>query len=178
MMDITEFAKVMGLLAASYPRFEMTEATIEAYYQILGDLDIDLVKAAASDLVGSDSPWFPTAGQIRAAAFRMVEEQRGDPTAGEAWGEVMATVGTVGYVGVPEFSDPLVKQSVDAIGGWLLLCQSHTDAMAANRARFIQAYETLQERARHQERMLPQVREVVKRLAVGGSRPQLGAGDD
>jgi hypothetical protein len=176
-IDQAEFAKVMGLLAAAFPRFSLTKATVEAYYQILCDLDLDLLKAAALQLAGGDSPWFPSAGQIRAAAFRMIEEKRGDKTAGEAWGEVMAAVGRYGWYRMPEFSEPLIKDAVVAVGGWQLVCSTPIDALHTTRARFIQAYEQLQNRQRGQERMLPAVCEVVKRLGVSNV-PRLGNGHD
>jgi hypothetical protein len=171
------FANEMGLLAAAFPRFQMTPATIEAYYLILADMPQGLVKAAMLQLVGDDSPWFPSAGQIRAAAFRLVEEERGDKSGGEAWGEVMAAVGKYGYVRTPEFSDPLIGDCVSAVGGWLVLCTSPIDTIHTTRARFIQSYEILQDRQKRQERMLPAVREVVKRLDVSNA-PRLGDGHD
>jgi hypothetical protein len=43
--------------------------------------------------------------------------------------------------------------------------------------RILWQYETLQERQRHERRMLPAVRETVARLAAGGFM-EIGAGDE
>jgi hypothetical protein len=177
MIETGDFLAVMRVLDKAYPRFKLDEETTEVYYQILGDLPLELLKAAVIDYVSSDSPWCPSAGQLRAAAFRLVEHEEGKKSAGEAWGEVMRKVGEEGYICAPQFDDPLIARALQGIGGWRELCFSPEEHLMAARARFFQVYETLQERQRHERRMLPAVRETVARLAAGGFM-EIGAGDE
>lgn len=164
MIEPGEFRQLMQFLNNAYPRFTLEPETIEVYYQILSDLPLDLVKAAILQLITEDSPWCPAVGQIRSCAFDLLDRESGVPTAWDAWSEVCKRIGDNGYVSVPEFTHPLIKRTVDAVGGWLVLCMSEN--AVADRARFVQAYETFSRRERAQSRMLPQVRQILE-LASG-----------
>ena len=171
MIGPAEFRKLMEFLGKAYPRFTLGPETIEVYYQILGDLSLDLVKAAILQLISDDSPWCPSAGQIRGCAFDLLDREANVPTAWDAWAEVCKRIGDIGYdrKWIPEFSHSLIKRTVDAVGGWLVLCMSEN--AIADRARFVQAYETLAKRERAQARMLPQVRKVLE--LVGDEKRQV-----
>lgn len=193
MIDRTDFAVLMRFLTKSYPgRMSCDQETIEAYYMILGDLPLDLVRAAALDYVGSDEKWPPGPGQIRGAAFRLMEEKSDTGrSAGEAWAEVKRRVrdwfpqvkrivgwGDDGPIyqdyGPHLFDDPLAFDALEAVGGpGVFLLPG--DVEHTTRARFMDAYNTLLQRARHNARLLPQVREVVNALSDGGI-PALDSG--
>lgn len=172
------FHDLFRMIEAAYPQWKPEKGTTEVYYQVLKDLPLDLLKAAILDRLATDTAWAPSPGQLRGAAFRMIEDERGDPSAGEAWGEVMAAVGRYGYIRKPTFSDPLITRCVEAVGGWQLLCRSPIEAMTATRARFLQSYEVLKTRERGQERMLPAVRGVVKKMAAPAQQAQIGPGGE
>jgi len=163
MIDYTEFAKVLGVLATLYPRFVIEDRTIAAYSAILGDLDAELLKAATL-VCGSTGTFFPAAAELRAAAFELIEHQSGLPTAPEAWAEVMNEVRRVGHTGLPRWSNPLIGRAVEAIGGWWQLCTSENNV--ADRARFFESYNVLLERERYDQRMVPKVRELVANVAL------------
>lgn len=168
MIEPDEFRKLMQFLGKAYPRFTLEPETIEVYYQILGDLSLDLVKAAILQLISDDSPWCPAAGQVRGRAFDLLDRESGVSSAWDAWAEVTKRFGTHGHSRLPEFSHPLIKRAVDGVGGWRELCMS-TNAVA-DRARFVQAYKALAKRERAGLRMLPQVREVLE--LIGGKQRQ------
>ena len=165
MIDRMEFMKILAALAALWPRFKLEAVTIDASYAILGDLDVDLLRAATLQIGSEARPFFPAAGELRQCAFDLLDRQAGVPTAWDAWAEVCKRFGTHGHASLPKFSHPLIKRVVDAVGGWRELCMSTNQV--AGRARFAQAYEVLARRERTQARMLPEVREVIKRLAAG-----------
>jgi len=165
----------MGFLEAAFPRWQPHPATHEVYYQTLGDLPTDQLKAAVQSYIAQDTPWPPSAGQLRNAAFDLIETVENKLDANLAWGEVVKKLGADGHIRIPQFSDPTIDASVEAIGGWRYICFSPESAMVSNRARFVTAYEVLVKRTRDNERMLPQVRDIVKRLAVE-KRMQLGDG--
>jgi len=171
-MTDEEFLQVMTFLSASYPRHQLTPDTMEAYRAIVGDLDVVLFRAAALQIASRDSPWFPSAGELRSAAFRLLEREAGVPSAGDAWGEVVRKIGEDGHIRIPEFSHPLIKSAVDGVGGWRELCFSENSV--ADRARFLQVYEAMSTRERETVAMLP----VVKELADVWQRRQLEASND
>jgi len=172
MIPKTEFAKILSVLAAAFPRFTLTPATIDAYYAILGDLDVDLLKAATLHYGALDTPWFPSAGQLRAVAFDLLERKQGVPSALEAWSEALKKINYYKPPQRDDFSSPLVYDALQAIGGNRVLCETTSETLPSARARFCQAYEALLQRARMETRMLPEVQkaidQVVGRLSAGG----------
>lgn len=165
MDNLTEFVEILTVLACLYPRFDLTKETIKAYYAILQDIDTQLLKAATLQ-IGATSKWFPSASEIREAAFELIETESGIPTPGEAWAEALQKVNI--YT-PPEYSHPLIEQAVNSIGGNRVLGMTHEDMIAAARARFLEAYKTLLARERYQTRMLPEVRAVAKALSANRS---------
>jgi hypothetical protein len=67
------------------------------------------------------------------------------PQAGEAWGEVLRKIQTVGSYGAPQFSSQVIQKAVDCIG-WKTLCMSEN--IAIERAHFLKIYETFEKRQR------------------------------
>jgi hypothetical protein len=183
MMDPVEFAKVMYLLASLFPRMPSIKEkeTIDAYYAILGDLPVELLKAAALEWGRRDTPWPPSAGQLRSLAFSLVERQQGQITAIEAWEEARRVLGDPSryYPGIrgpseSDFSDPAVYDAVRAVGA-LDICHTPEEMMASTRARFLAAFDVFLDRRRASQQMLPAVRETMERLA-GGDVARLRAG--
>ena len=171
-MDELEFGKALAVLEDAYPRYTLEPRVVRTWYAILGDLEPDLLKAAVLQIASENRPFLPAPGEVRQCAFDLVERHSNFPTAWDAWAEVCKRIGDHGYVRMPEFTHPLIKHTVDCVGGWLQLCWSEN--AVADRARFIQAYETLAKRKRTQSRMLPQVREVLE-LASGKMRQEIAA---
>jgi len=166
MMDELEFGKALAVLEDAYPRYTLEPRVVRTWYAILGDLDPNLLKAAVLQIASENRPFLPAPGEVRQCAFDLVERQSDVPTAWDAWAEVTKRFGTHGHSRLPEFSHPLIRRTVDGVGGWRELCMS-TNAVA-DRARFVQAYETLAKRERAQFRILPAVREALE--LVGGER--------
>ena len=61
------------------------------------------------------------------------------PSTTEAWAEVRSQIQSVGYVGIPKFTHPVIELTVKAFG-WQNLCDS-TNANVT-RSNFIKLYET------------------------------------
>ena len=172
-MDELEFGKALAVLEDAYPRYTLEPRVVRTWYAILGDLDADLLKAAVLQIASENRPFLPAPGEVRQCAFNLVDQQSGVPTAWDAWAEVTRRFGTHSDDrSLPDFSHPLIRQAVDAVGGWRVLCMS-TNAVA-DRARFVQAYEAMAKRERTQSRMLPQVREVLE-LASGKMKQKIAA---
>ena len=169
-MERKQFAAIMAMLSATYPRTQLQPETANIYYTVLQDLDTDLLKAAVLEIIAT-SKWFPAASEIRAAAFELVEQAEGVPDAYQAWTQVLSEIGRVGRSGRPEWTHEAVGATVKAIGGWGYLCMSEN--MVADRARFVEAYGMTVKRERETMRMLPAVRAEIEKVAgllTGGMR--------
>ena len=135
------------------------EEQLQVWYAILGDIDAELLRAAALQHMAG-SKWFPTVAELREIAAALLVER--PATAMEAWGTVVETFADLrfyryaeGYHEFPTFENPITARVVTAMG-WTRLKES--EDYTADRARFLQAYDTLAERARTDALILPQVR--------------------
>lgn len=164
MIEREEFAKVMATMGAWFPRWVLSAESTEAYYAILSDLPPELLQAAALEWGSKDTPWPPSAGQLRAVAFDLLERREGIPTAGEAWAEVLKHINLYAPPSVSDFSNPLVHRALQAIGGNRAVCMAQEDVIGVTRAHFRKAYQALRARERDEQRMLPQVREIIRAL--------------
>jgi len=165
MADERDVAAVVAMIGAAYPGFEPTEQTVEVYFQTLRDLAPDLLKTAALHSIAEPGRRFaPSVGELRGAAAEIQRRAANVPASYQAWQETLEAIRRVGsYHPQPEFSHALVGQTVRALG-WTALCRSEN--MAADRARFIEAYQQLQARAEAEALMLPAVRDYIE--ARGG----------
>jgi hypothetical protein len=166
--------------AAVWPRDDerVSELTLQIYARCLADVPDELLQAATVKIV-SESTYYPKPAELRAAALALVTPE--EPTAAEAWGYVCRYIRRVpagGWYRGGEHVDPPalpahIQRAVDAVGGLTYLRLSETSV--ADRARFLEVYQVLARRRAEEARMLPEVREAVRRLLAGG-RLALGAG--
>src|SRR3990167_10036937 len=80
----TEFVKVLAMLAAAYPRFTMTEETTEVYAQLLADIPIETLRAAALSCA-TTRDFFPSVHELRQAVAELARKANSIPSAYEAW---------------------------------------------------------------------------------------------
>lgn len=151
------------MLKAAYPRQELTDETIAIYEIALKDIKPDLLKLAVLRLL-SRSIFFPTIAELRTAATDLTLERRGILTPIQAWNA--ATNGRSGPL------PSMVKQAVQmACGDFYNLRTSTT--LAADRARFIEAYTGLVQDERAPVQEIPAVSDyigagdAIKQLAQG-----------
>jgi len=181
---LVELGNILGTLMASYPAFtnklgkEERKDMFRAYHLILGDLDANLLLKAALGLVGT-ATFYPSAGELRRAYFDLLDTANNIPDAYQAWAEVKALFRR-GYSRMrPPTAESVthsrVLAALEGIGGWLALCSSENDV--ADRARYIQAYETYTKREQYTERMLPGVMETAKRLVATQHRALTEGGE-
>jgi len=111
------------------------------------------------------------------------------PLANDAWAEVVGRVRKGGFWYADEnglyhrraptagdWSHPLIDRAIEGIGGWRSL--TDPDALdGVNRARFLEAYRTYQERQRQDQALLPMVREAVGQLRAGRQGGPISLGD-
>jgi hypothetical protein len=165
MSSKSELLKLLKILTASYPDYELGEETPDIYLAVLQDIPFEMLKIAALDHI-SRSPWFPKPSELRKAAVEMALDSRHIPSAYEAWGEAEQAMRRWGRDRKPDFDNPVLEQTIAALG-WHNLCTSTNQA--ADRARFIEAYTLFRQRREEEAVTLPQVRELAAKL--GGRLP-------
>ena len=150
------------LLKSAYPRQEFAPETVHVYTLALSDINTKLLQTGVLKHI-STSKWFPTVAEIRAAVAEVVLQTANQPTALEAWGMVMREMRLVGHWRRPDLP-PAILQAVQDTGGWRQLCMSEN--IAADRARFVEAYNSQQQRLVQRLQQLPAVTAVEEELAA------------
>lgn len=155
MAERKDIAAIQARLIASYPNYHPADHALvsQVWLEILGDLPSDLLKAAVLQYSSESHDFAPSAGTIRAYAFRIQAEAAGVPDAYQAYNEVATKPtrgprigefqqlpdGTYGHpTGPVEWTHPLVER-VATLLGW-----PHTfpsDNPVADRAQFAKAWD-------------------------------------
>lgn len=162
-MTPDEFDAGMAVLFSVWPKEASSLATLAVYAEIVRHLPGDVWRAAAL-LHLTRSPYFPKPHELLDCAAELTTPPQ--RTGLEAWNDVQQAIITHGVYHPPngaqygefknyewDFSDPLVSRLIDGAKAWAELCMSENQT--ADRARFIDAYEKVQQRAREQARLTP-----------------------
>lgn len=151
-----DIMKILGVISAAYPNFSPSEQTVEVYWQVLSDIPSDELKAACLHCVSESGRKFaPSVGELRGAVGELRGLSSNLPSSYEAWQEFKRAVTHSNYS--PDWSHPLVEKAAHLIG-MREYGHSDVDDEPSWRARFIQCYEQLQERAERENLLLPEVR--------------------
>jgi hypothetical protein len=162
MASLAEIKVIMGTMSIAYPNYVAKQGAPEIYHMILSDIPKDALEAGAKTYLATSNAFFPSPGQWRQAALDVVLSNAA-PSAMEAWGEVLRQIEISGYYREPEFSSPLIEKIVNQFG-WQNLCSSENQV--ADRARFLQAYESALQTASSDARMLPGVKTVAEKYQL------------
>jgi hypothetical protein len=165
MTSKNEILKLLKILAATYPGYDLGEDTPDIYYSVLKDIPFDVLKTAALDHI-SRSPWFPKVCELRKAAVDIAMDSRRFPNAYDAWGEMDYAIRRWGRDRKPDFDNPVLERTIASLG-WRNLCMSTNQV--ADRARFIEAYNIYLQRSIDEAVTLPQVKALSAKL--GGRLP-------
>lgn len=151
-----DIARVVALLQAAFPNWKLSEYTIEVYYQDLKDIESgELFAASQMCRTETGRAFAPSTGEIRGAVLELRRKTLNIPSSYDAWQDVQKQINEVGSYGTPQFSSPLTEKVVKSLG-WRTLCMSEN--ATADRARFLQAFEQLSERAEKEMMLTPEVR--------------------
>lgn len=190
MATTQQIREIWTALNMAYPYFgqnrgdprEMAQ-TLKLWEQMLGDLDGNALLSAAKAHIAT-STFFPSIAELRKAAIALLSPQRvpaivawGDVMAAQAWAwpgryrELVYTVkDAIGVPlaseiivredigGEPPFDNPLTAQACRILGGWRAIMAS--ECPAAERARFVEAYEALAASEQADSLVLPEARAV------------------
>ena len=165
MADNDEIDYVITALSVAYPQQNLRadkdalKATVQLYRQTLRDIDGTLLYAATLQHISSNK-WFPTISELRDAAYALI--RNGEPSAEEAWNEVVQEIKRA-YIYKPyQFSDERIKCTVESIG-WHNICLSEN--IGIERAHFFRTYTQLSNRTKDIITRLPAVQQMIDQLA-------------
>lgn len=134
-MKRSDMMRALGLLAEVYRREDVTEATAEAWYVMLGAESIsvdDFIDAAIEH--SRTEKFFPAPSDL------MNRIRPKLPTAADAWLEVRQAIRKEGYMGEFKSDNPAAVKAVAAIT-WQTLCNMTTSEVPALQAQFRRLYE-------------------------------------
>ena len=170
MSTAKEVTKIMGVMAHAYPRYELSADSVKLYAQLLADIPADVLEASAKQLM-VEMKFFPSIAEWREKAQYLMVGIQNIPSAFEAWGNAIAEINRCGdytryaiSTRTPEYSHPLVEKAVNIIG-YRNLAESENEV--ADRAHFFKIYESLLSRAEEELKLLPEVRAVSDKYALG-----------
>jgi hypothetical protein len=170
----TDIKNIIAYLALAFPNFHAdvtgTPNTVDVYLDLLGDMPAETLQVAVKSCCAEPGRAFaPSAGEIRGMAAQLHAQAAGMPTAAEAWGVIMQSFHLVSSdrERLPVLRNPLVVKALRCMGGLEVIGMSEN--LPAERARFLQFYDELRERAMSDAAELPQVADYVdrQRLEVG-----------
>lgn len=159
----------MARLDVAYPNhFKRNDLdadfSLQVYHEILDDIDDDLLMAATKQWLSTARPFHPSPGELRDMALQLIT--RDEPSADEAWTEVLRQMRNPGYYGIPQWSTERVAKTMEAFGRWKDFCLIESDQMGIIRAQFMKIYEAQLNRERADQLMLPETREIVTQYQI------------
>jgi hypothetical protein len=155
----------LAALAVAYPYYDKQQANPDfarqIFHRILRDVDGALLEAAAMQWLSTARPFHPSPGELRDLTLSMVT--RNEPSADEAWIEVIDAIHRIGSYGLPVWSNERIGQTIRAFG-WKDLCATDNDQMPFIRAQFMKIYAAQQARQHDDRLMLTETRQKIDAL--------------
>lgn len=157
----------------SWTTLDQLRAARQIYHRIWRDIDGALLEAATMQWLSTKRPFHPSPGELRDLALSLVTSN--EPTADEAWIEVLKAMHYPGYYGTPTWSHERIARSISAFG-WRDLCLTDSDQLSIIRAQFMRIYEAQAARERDDRLMLPETRANVDRARelIGSAVKRIG----
>jgi len=156
-----EVAKILAVLAAAYPKFEVDDLKVQVWHEMLGDLDYAVANMAVKKLIMQNT--FPPAiAEVRKAAAELTNPE--NLTSSEAWGEVTSAIRNYGYYreGEALASMSLTTAQVVRYMGWREICMS--EDIGVIRGQFLRMYEAYAAKER-QDALLPDsMKETIRKI--------------
>jgi len=142
------------VINAAFPNIQITEAMVSLWYELLGDIDFNLAKAAVKKLL-LESPYPPSIADIRKRAVEILTPEEEKIDAAEAWGEVERAMRFYGFYREAEALESMSPRVAKVVRwmGWRDICLSEEPGVV--RGQFLKMYEQVTEREQ-KEKLLPE----------------------
>ena len=137
-----------------YAGFSATEERAELWSKMLAGIDDCYILAAVTDILTTRDGFPPTVATVRRRALELSRGELVPPSGVEAWEGVRAVL-----AGTANGIEPRTLRAVRATAGSLADLRRSTSP-AADRARFIEAFDAAVERERRERDAMPSVRAV------------------
>lgn len=133
---VSDITPIIRKVFASYPNSNLSNETLAAYIDLLGDIPLDHLQITVNQCLIECLDFPPSAGRIRQRYIELITPPK--LPAADAWGLVIRQMMRVGHTGTPTFEDATLARVVQSMG-WRELCLSENQM--ADRAHFIRMYE-------------------------------------
>ncbi|WP_024851466.1 DUF6475 domain-containing protein [Hydrogenovibrio kuenenii] len=116
--DMEKFSQILSWVFAYYEK-ELTDLTLDMYWNGLKDYSIEEVQAAFNAHLQhpEDGKWWPKVSDVIKNCKGSTQDN-----ALRAWSEVETAIRRVGGYQDVVFHDPLIHQIIHKMGGWISLC--------------------------------------------------------
>ena len=142
-MQASEVAKLVSVIAAAYPSFEVDKARVAVWVQMIGDLDYELAETAVRRHIAL-TKFPPTIAEIREQAL---EAARGpEPSGAESWQEFIHGIRRYSLYSELEAMEsfcPTTRRVAQAIGWRDAYLSDNVDVL---RGQYLRMFEQLRQR--------------------------------
>ncbi len=165
-MTKSETAKLLAVIAASYPRFEVDDLKVKVWHEMLGDLDYNVASMAVKKIIVQNT-FAPAISEVRKAALEVTTPEVNRITAAEAWGLVKKCFSKYSINREKEALASLPGPVADTVRymGWRELGMSEQPDVI--RAQFMRMYDQVATRRREDALLPAAMRETIGQLAAG-----------
>lgn len=170
-MTKAECSKLLAILAAGFPKFEVDELKVTVWHEMLSDIDYSVASVAAKKII-LEKTFPPSIAEFREAVTFLTSPQIA--TGIEAWGEVKQAIRKFGYYREEEALESMsesTRQTVKHLG-WRELCMSE-DPEGVIRGQFVRLYEQVAGKEKQQAILPESLKEAMTALIESATLPQL-----
>ena len=143
-------SRVIRIFAEEYPRMQVTAERTRLWTELLSDISDEHLHAACLHVVATRPDWPPDLATVRTTALAIAAGQLHPPSGSDAWARIAAKI-----QGHEIALDAREKKALAQVGTVYDLRRSTNPA--ADRARFVAAYDGLVQREKAERETLPQV---------------------
>jgi len=145
--------KVERLFMEEYPKMEISDERHQIWMTLLDGIGNEVVEGAALHILSTRSDWPPDIALLRTTALALAAGELAAMTGAESWGNILRLIGGMNVMNVPLTTREAA--AFKATGSLYDLKRSTNTA--ADRARYITAYDALATRAQQTRELLPSV---------------------
>jgi hypothetical protein len=158
-----EVAKLLAVLAAAYPKFEVDDVKVQVWHEIFKDVDYEVANVAAKKII-LEKTFPPSIAEFREAIISITSPRL--MSAAEAWGEVKDAIRRFGYYRESEALASMSPTTARVVRymGWREICMSEEPA-GVLRGQFLKMYEQVGGREQQQRLLPPDLQAEIKKLA-------------
>lgn len=163
-MTKTETTKLLALMVAAWPRFEVDDIRLSLWHEMFADVDFAVAQLALKKLM-LESPHPPSIADLRRQILAVTSPAGDQMEPAEAWALVARAVREHGYYRpreALEFLPERIRATVEAIG-WQEICASEQPDVI--RAQFMRMYEQIKRRSEEKALLPPSLREQIAVLS-------------